>query len=134
MQQLTIEHKKSTSNKYQKTEQVEELKLVENKREGHGLNIALTRNIFYLLGSKDIYYVQSERSDNIYYFVKYNPDVFEYCSCLDNSMRGIKCKHIWGLEHAIRKGTLKEIEHLPENAQRYPTVVTKSYRDDDYDF
>ena len=109
---------------------------LENKRrQGHARNIALTRNVFYLLGSKNVYYVQSERSNEIYYYVKYNPDVFEYCSCPDNSIRGTKCKHQFAIEHSIRKNTLKEIERLPEKAQRYPTVVTaKDWRSDEYDF
>jgi hypothetical protein len=126
-----IEFAKVTS-KNQKTETVEP---VENKREASGRTLALTRNVFYLLGSKNVYYVQSEHSNEIYYYVKYNPDVFEYCSCPDNSIRGIKCKHQFAIEHSIRKNTIKEIEHLPEKAQRYPTVVTaESYRDEEYDF
>jgi hypothetical protein len=135
MQRLEFANKKSTSTKNQKVEQnIEEL--VENKREGHDLNIALTRKVLYLLGSKDTYYVQSERSNNIYYFLKFKPDVFEWCSCPDNSMRHVKCKHLFSIEFAIRKNTLKEIEHLPENAQRYPQVITakSSYEEDDYSF
>jgi hypothetical protein len=67
--------------------------------------------------------------------VKFKPDVFEWCSCPDNSMRHIKCKHLFSIDFAIRKNTLKEIEHLPENAQRYPQVITaKSYEEDDYSF
>lgn len=140
MQQLSIVHKKST-NSYSKqvvseTKKVEE---IENKREGHGRNIALTRNVYRLLTS-DVYYVQSERSSEIYYFVRYNPDVFEWCSCPDNSMRGQKCKHLHAIEFAIRLGTLKDIERLPAEAKKYGSTTAavvqqpKSYRDDDYDF
>ena len=115
-----------------KENKVEEL---ENKREASGQTLALTRNVFYLLGSKNVYYVQSERSNEVYYYIKYNPDVFEYCSCSDNSIRGVKCKHIWSIEYSIRRNTLKLTEHLPEKAQRYPTIVTgKDWRSDEYDF
>jgi len=76
MQQLTIDHKKGT-------EQVVNEE-VENKREGKGRVLAISRNVYRLLTS-DVYYVQSERSNEIYYYVKCNLDVFEWCSCLDNS-------------------------------------------------
>lgn len=80
--------------------------------EDHGRNITLTRNIYRLLTS-DVYHVQSERSSKIYYYVKYNPDIFEWCSCLDNNTRHVKCKYIFGVKYAIMKGTLKYIERLP---------------------
>jgi predicted nucleic acid-binding Zn finger protein len=144
MNQLAIVHKKIPKKNasklftgIQKTEQIgEEL---ENKREGHGRNIALTKNVFYLSGSKHVYYVQSEHSNERYYYVKFIPSVFEYCSCPDNSIRGQKCKHQFAIEYAIRKNTLKEIEHLPENTIRYPQVITaKDYREqrmeDEYSF
>ena len=66
MNQLQIVHKKTTS-KYQKAEQ----ELVENKREGHGLNIALTRKVCRLQNS-DTFYVESEFINDLYYFVRYN--------------------------------------------------------------
>ena len=112
-----------------------------DRREGKGRVLAISRNVFYLLDSKDVYYVQSEHSDNIYYFCKFKPDVFEWCSCPDNSIRGQKCKHQFAIEYAIKKGTLRDIDKLPENAQRYPQVITtKDYREqreedeDQYDF
>ena len=138
MQQLTIEHKKITKATNQKVVGNEQKQELENKREGHGCNIALTKNVYRLLTS-DVYYVQSERSNDIYYYVKYNPDVFEWCSCPDNSMRGEKCKHQFAIEYAIMKGTLKDIDRLPAEAKRYGSttmtaITAKSYRDDDYDF
>ncbi len=57
---------------------------LENKREDHGLNIALTRNVLRLQNT-DTYYVQSESAENIYYYVRYNFGVLEWCSCPDNS-------------------------------------------------
>ena len=117
MQQLKIEHKKIEENN-------------ENKRESHGLNIALSRTILRIENS-DTFYVQSESKD-LYYFVKYEPS-FQWCSCLDNSMRHIKCKHLWGLEYAIRKGTLQDVEKLPSFVKR-DNMVPKSYEEDDYSF
>jgi hypothetical protein len=102
MQQLKIEHKKipkSNNSKVVSEEKPAELEY-ENKREGHGLNIALTRKVFRLQNS-DTFYCQSESTD-IYYFIRYEP-YFSWCSCLDNSMRHIKCKHIFGVEYSIRK-------------------------------
>jgi predicted nucleic acid-binding Zn finger protein len=64
----------------------------------------------------DVYYVESEISDNIYYFVKFKGDVIEYCTCPDNSMRGggqMKCKHLHAIKFAIRLGTLKDTDRLP---------------------
>lgn len=142
MQRIEFANKKiSTSHKNQKTEQqvVEESKV--NQREVRGASLSTSRNVFYLLGSKDVYYVQSEHSDNIYYFCKFKPDVFEWCSCPDNSIRGQKCKHQFAIEYAIKKGTFRDNDKLPENAQRYPQVITtKDYREqreedeDQYDF
>jgi predicted nucleic acid-binding Zn finger protein len=83
------------------------------------------------------YYVESETSDDHYYFVKYNPSsVVEsrYCSCKDNSTRGLKCKHLFAIEFAIKWGTIRDIDKLPSAAKRYLTLVTKSYKDDDYTF
>jgi predicted nucleic acid-binding Zn finger protein len=138
MQQLKVEHKKPkpTCNQKQVVGNSEEL--VENKREGHGRNIALTRKVFRLQNS-DTYYVESESSDNIYYYVRYNFSGLQWCSCPDNSMRGQKCKHQFAIEHSIRLGTLKDIEKLPAEAKKYGSstvaaITAKTYRDDDYDF
>jgi hypothetical protein len=137
MQQLKVEHKKipkTTSNQTKVVGNSEEL--VENKREGHGRSIALTKNVFRLVNS-DTFYVESESTKDVFYFVRYEPS-FNWCSCLDNSTRHIKCKHSFAIEYAIMKGTLKDIEKLPAEAKRYPATVSaiaaKSYRDDDYDF
>jgi len=136
MQTVQVEHKKilkTTSNQKQVVgnTQPEEL---ENKREGKGMDLATSRDIYRLLNS-DVYYVQSERSDDIYYYVKYNPSVFEYCSCPDNSIRGQTCKHIFGIIHTIKKGTLQDIEKLPLGTQRYSQKITaKDWRNDEYDF
>ena len=84
-----------------------------DRREGKGRVLAISRNVLYLLDSKDVYYVQSQHSSEIYYYVKYNADVFEWCSCKDNSTRPIKCKHLFAIEFAIKWGTIKDIDKIP---------------------
>ncbi len=51
MQQLTIEHKKSNNSKV-----VSSSEEIENKREGHGLNIALTRKVFRLQNTDTFFF------------------------------------------------------------------------------
>ena len=133
MQTLEFANKKSNDSIVSKNKR-EEL-----TREVKGAALSQTRNVFYMSGAKDVYYVQSERSEDIYYYVKYNPDVIEYCTCSDNSIRLEKCKHIWSIEKSIVKGTLKEIDKLPVNAKTFANKIPvvkqlKSWRDDQYDF
>ena len=113
-----------------------------DKREGKGRVLAISRRI-YRLQKSEVFYVKSESSDNTYYFVKFKPDVVEWCSCCDNSTRGMKCKHIWSIEFAIRLGIIKDTDRLPIEAKVKKVVVTtttpatkptKSYKDDDYSF
>lgn len=149
MQQLNIVHKKVKTNNQvvsnEKTKPVEEL--LENKREVKGCHLALSRHVYRLLNS-DTFYVESETVKDLYYFVRYEPS-FHWCSCLDNSTRHVKCKHIFGVEYAIMKGTLRDIDKLPAEAKRYGRITTtvaataarqeeeeqsKSYKDDDYTF
>ena len=131
MQQLTIEHK-SNNQKIVSEKQTK----VKDRREMRGRVLAISRRVVRLLNS-DTYYVESETNDNIYYFVRYNPSVLEWCSCLDNSTRHLKCKHLHAIEFSIRFGTLKDIKKLPTEAKRYSPVIespTKSYRNEKYDF
>ena len=107
---------------------------------GKGSSIAQSRRIYRLMQT-DVFYVESESTDNIYYFVKFKPDLIEYCTCPDNSLRGgqMKCKHLHSIEFAIRMGTLRDIDRLPTEAKvkkvnPRPAAVTKSYKDDDYSF
>ena len=101
----------------------------------------------YRLQNSDTFYVESETSDNIYHFVRYNPSVFEWwCSCKDfESNRSKICKHLYACEYSIRFGTLKDIDKLPttaEEAKRYPShaIITttespkNSYKEDEYSF
>ena len=127
MQQLKVEQKNNEEKK--------------DRRSGKGRVIALSRRIYRLLQT-DVFYVESESTDGIYYFVKYKPDVIGFCSCMDSSTRNVRCKHSFAVEYSIRLGTLKDTDKLPAEAKRYPqhdtiVVVTespKSYRDDNYDF
>jgi predicted nucleic acid-binding Zn finger protein len=93
----------------------------------------------------DVFYVESESSNDTYYFCKIKFDVLEWCSCPDNSMRvgPMRCKHIWSIEFAIRMGTLRDTDRLPTGAKVRkvltttifaPAVSTKSYTNDDYSF
>ena len=119
MQQLSIEHKNEVK---------------KDRREGKGRCIALSRRIYRLLQT-DVFYVESESTDGIYYFVKFKHDVIEWCSCCDNSLRGIKCKHLHSIEYAIKFCTLQDTDKLPVEAkQDNNSMVSKSYRDDQYDF
>ena len=115
------------------------------KRECKGRALAISRRIYRLLQTEDVFYVESESTDNVYYLVKFKPDVIEWCTCPDHSIRGggqMRCKHIWACEYAIRLGTLKDIDRLPTEAKvrevavTTPTAVSakSSYKDDDYSF
>ena len=115
MQQLKIEQKNNE-------EQV--------RRECKGRSLALTRNVFRI-EMTDSFYCQSENNANVYYFIRYAPDKLIWCSCPDSSMRQMKCKHIFGVEFAIRLGTLKDVDKLPSDIKK---EVTKSYTEDDYSF
>src|SRR5829696_3905225 len=138
MQQLTIEHENTIEKK-------------KDRREGKGRVLAISCRIYRLQNASDIYYyVESESSDNIYYFVKFKPDVLEEwcCSCKDNSTRGLKCKHLFAIEFAIKWGTIKDIEKLAllslqvvetKRDSTTTTIVTspqstKTYLEDDYNF
>ena len=128
---------------------MQQLKVEQNekkdRRSGKGRCIALSRRI-YRLQNTDVFYVESESSDNTYYFVKYNPSDSAWCSCPDNSTRGMKCKHIWSIEFGMRFGTIKDTDKLPADAKRdtsvlespkpesIATIEAKSYTEDDYSF
>jgi predicted nucleic acid-binding Zn finger protein len=114
------------------------------KRMGKGGVIALSRRIYRLMQTEDVFYVESESTDNVYYYVKFKPDVVEYCTCPDNYLRRgdgqMKCKHLHAIEFAIRLGTLRDIDRLPIEAKVRKVAATatvkptKSYKDDDYSF
>jgi predicted nucleic acid-binding Zn finger protein len=107
------------------------------KHECKGRSLALTRKVYRLVNT-DVFYVESESSNNTYYFVKYKPDVLEWCTCPANSMRGgqMRCKHLHAIEFAIRLGTLRDTDRLlTATATATTTIQTKSsHKDDDYSF
>jgi hypothetical protein len=120
-------------------EQKNSVEKKKDRREGKGRVLAISRNVYHLLNSDALYYVESESGDDVYYFCRFKQDVLEdsYCSCQDNSIRHLKCKHLFAIEFAIKWGTIKEINKLSPKAKHYPTttlVETKSYIDDDYSF
>src|SRR5215207_5729671 len=113
------------------------------KRMEKGRRMTQSRRIYRLMQT-DVFYVESESTDNVYYYVKFKPDVIEWCTCPDNSLRTgsqMKCKHLHAIEFAIRLGTLKDTDRLPTEAKvrkaaaaTVAAVTPKSYRDDDYSF
>lgn len=114
--------------------------IVEKKdiREEKAKKIALERTVYHIVG-KDVYYVESESTDNHFYYLSWNPDNdIEWCSCPDYSMRGRRCKHIISLEYAIRKNTLVETEKLPSYARKGPDIIIENqdmeYKNGKYDF
>jgi predicted nucleic acid-binding Zn finger protein len=89
---------------------------------------SLFMRIYRFQNTSYVYYVESENS-NDHYYAKFEPDVLEswYCSCKDNSTRrGLKCKHLWGIEFAIKWGTIKEIDKVPITVAAGTTIVTET--------
>jgi predicted nucleic acid-binding Zn finger protein len=112
------------------------------KRECKGRSLALTKKVYRLVNT-DVFYVESESSNDTYYFCKIKFDVLEWCSCSDNSTRvgPMRCKHIWACEFAIRTGTLRNTDRLQKEvkvkkvtATTVPVVSIRSYKEDDYSF
>lgn len=114
---------------------MQQLKVEQNneqevKRECKGRALAISRNVFRI-EKTDSFYCQSENNENVYYFIRFSPEKLTWCSCPDSSMRQMKCKHIFGIEYAIRLATVKDVDKLPEQVKK---EVTKSYTEDDYSF
>jgi predicted nucleic acid-binding Zn finger protein len=113
--------------------------VVENKdrREGKGRVIAISRKV-YRIQNSDVFYVESESKDEMYYYVMFDTAKnFLWCSCKDfekTSYRS-KCKHLFGVEFAIRMNTVKDTDKLPENTKKDNNQQNKkSWRDDEYEF
>ena len=132
-------------------EQKNSLEQKKDRREGKGRVLAISRNVFRLQNTSNTFYVESEIRDDQYYLCKFKPEGLDsYCSCKDNSTRGLKCKHLWGIEFAIKWGTIKDIDNpLTEikgdtagiKTATKTTTITKrmitsslSYKDDEYTF
>jgi predicted nucleic acid-binding Zn finger protein len=114
-----------------------------DRKEGKGHVLAISRKIYKLSG-KFTYYVESETCDDRYYFVRFNPSVFEWCSCKDfENIKTKRCKHLYGIQFAIRFNTVLEVEHFPEEVRRTTNQQQRqeetkdnklSYEDDIYSF
>ena len=116
MQQLKVEHKNEEQ---------------EQKRECKGRRLALTANVFHV-EKTDSYYCQSETNSQIHYFIRYSEkDV--WCSCLDQSTRGLKCKHIFCIEYAKRLATVKVVDKLPTGSKRDNSDKLQ-YENDEYGY
>ena len=133
MQQLKIEHKKSTSNKKQKTEQIE----VENRRKERIAALVSSRRM-YRLENSNIFYIESSK-DNIFYFCKYSfTSKDNFCSCKDFEYRGTirDCYHITQMiPIGIMKNRIIDVPALPKERKRdNNTMVSKDWKSDQYDF
>jgi predicted nucleic acid-binding Zn finger protein len=60
--------------------------------------------------------------------VKIKPEVLDsQCSCKDNSTRrGIKCKHLFAIEFAIKWGTIKDIDNSLTDVKGDTTIIKKT--------
>ncbi|HET6717108.1 MAG TPA: hypothetical protein VFG90_08245 [Nitrososphaeraceae archaeon] len=106
-----------------------------DRREGKGRVIALSRRVYRIVNS-DVFYVESETNDDMYYYVMFNTAKgFEWCSCKDHERNAyqMKCKHLHGVEYAIRWGTFTDTDKLPTTVKK-DNRSSKSYKDDEYDF
>jgi predicted nucleic acid-binding Zn finger protein len=104
------------------------------KREDKGKVIALERRIFRIVG-KDVFYVESQSVEGLVYYIMFNTEKeFEWCSCLDHSVRGRKCKHLFAIEYAIRKGTVQDTDSLPIGINKDNRQRELQYENDEYDF
>lgn len=46
----------------------------------------------------------------------------------------MKCKHIFGVEFAIRSNTVKHTDKLPVDVKKDNSKLAKSYKEDEYSF
>lgn len=110
-----------------------------DRREGKGRVLALSRRTYRLQNTSDVYYVEYESSNDHYYFVKFKPDDFEFCTCKDFELkRTKKCKHLYAIEFAIKWGIIKDTDKVPPTADikgdTQVAPISKSYKDDGYTF
>ncbi len=137
MQQVKVEHKKSMANNSKQVVSSNENKSEElNKREGKGQVLATSSRRIYRIVNSDMYFCKSE-SKEIWYIVRFNPSILEYCSCPDNSYRGNTCKHIFAIIAGIKKGVIVDVDKLPAAAadtKRDTSPIVKSAWNDDYGY
>ena len=107
-----------------------------DRREGKGRVIALSRRV-YRISKTDVFYVESESIDGMFYYTMFDTaQHFEWCSCKDFENHHNKCKHIFGVEFAIKDGTVKDIDKLPADAKKDNQIKDNKleYERDDYGF
>ena len=104
-----------------------------DKRLEKGKVLAETNTIYRIIG-KDVFYVESESTDAMFYYIMFNTEKeFEWCSCIDHSVRGKRCKHIFAVEYSIRKATYKDTDKLPSGVKRDNSKQLQ-YTEDEYGF
>ncbi len=69
-----------------------------DSRQHRGLQIAATGR---LVGTGPTWYVPSQTDDREVYRVDADRD---WCSCLDHSETGFRCKHMWAVEYTVKLG------------------------------
>jgi hypothetical protein len=89
-----------------------------DKRLERGKVIALENKIYRIIGS-DVFYVESQSVEDMVYYIMFNTEKeFEWCSCKSFEYYNQKCKHLYAIEHAIRKGNVIDTNRLPKNVKR----------------
>jgi predicted nucleic acid-binding Zn finger protein len=115
-----------------------------DRRVGKGKVIAISR-IIYRIQNTDVFYVESESNDGMYYYVMYDTTKeFEWCSCKDFERNGYmkKCKHLFAIEFAIKMNTVKDTDKLPPSVKKDNNSISSkdslsaslSWKDDQYGF
>ena len=89
----------------------------EQKREDKAKVIASSRQVYRIINS-DVFYVESETEDDLYYYVMFDTDGCEWCSCWDYSARQVRCKHLIAVAYAIKWGVVTDTDKLPPLAKR----------------
>lgn len=90
-------------------------------REQRGMELAATRIIKKMRGSKDIWFVPSQSNHDKY---QVNIEVGT-CTCLDHETRGVKCKHIYAATFVMMReehpdGSVSETTIVSETRRTYP--------------
>ena len=104
-----------------------------DKRLEKGKVLAESNTIYRIIG-KDVFYVESESTEAMFYYIMFNTEKdFEWCSCRDHSIRGLRCKHIFAVEYSIRKATYIDTDKLPSGVKR-DNGQQLQYKSDQYEF
>src|SRR5688500_15947737 len=89
-----------------------------DRRESRGRVIALSRRV-YRINNTDVFYVESESTDGMYYYVMFDTGKnFCWCSCKSFEIHNKKCKHLFGVEFAIKMRTVTDTDKLPNEVKK----------------